>query len=149
MINQRLKISIVDDDQSVRKALFRLCGSAGFGVETFASGREFLDSLEKQRPDCVILDLHLPGLSGSDVQQQLAQQSPKLPIIMITGRDDPGVGDRLRIAGAAAYLNKPLEERGLLEAVAAATGAGIAMEEPGQSNQETMRSMVVDKPLPE
>src|SRR6267378_5064544 len=53
MINQRLKIGIVDDDQSVRKALFRLCGSAGFGVETFASGREFLDSLEKQRPDCV------------------------------------------------------------------------------------------------
>ena len=137
-------ISIVDDEQSARKALCRLCGSAGLGVEAFASGREFLDSLEKQRPDCVILDLHLPGLSGSDVQQQLAQQSPKLPIIIITGSDDPGVGDRVRTAGAAACLKKPLGERELLVALVAATGAGMAREEPKQLKEDPT---AVDEPL--
>ena len=75
----------------MRKALGRLFFSAGFQVETFASAREFLDSLDKQPPDCVVLDLHLPDLSGEEVIQQLRRDEFKLPIVMITGSDEPGV----------------------------------------------------------
>jgi FixJ family two-component response regulator len=113
-------IDIVDDEEAVRKALGRLFRAAGYEVETFATGHEFLDSLEKQRPDCVVMDLHLPGLSGLEVQQYLAMVTPDVPVIMITGRDEPGVKERLQAAGAVAYLRKPFEAHELLEAVSAA-----------------------------
>lgn len=115
-----LTISIVDDEAPVRKALGRLLRAAGFDVETFASGREFLDSLSTHRPDCTILDLHLPELSGLEVQQRLAQEQIGLPCIVITGKDEPGVSERVLASGAAAYLKKPLDERALLDAITSA-----------------------------
>jgi len=111
----------VDDEEPVRKALCRLFGSAGFDVQTFASGSEFIESLKQKRPDCVVLDVNLDGLSGLEVQQRLGQENPKLPVIMMTGMESPGLREQALKAGAAAYLRKPLEERTLLEAVAAAT----------------------------
>ena len=89
-------------------------------VETFASGRDFLDSLAKHRPDCVVLDLHMPGLTGRDVQQQLVQTQPALPVIIITGKDEPGVRESLLATGASAYLLKPLNDLILLAAVTSA-----------------------------
>ena len=65
-------LAVVDDDADVRVALMRLVSSAGFAVETFASGAEFLRSVEDHEPDCVVLDLHMPGMSGFDVQEALA-----------------------------------------------------------------------------
>jgi len=120
MSQPRLIISIVDDEEPVRKALGRLLQAAGFAVVTFASGPEFLDSLEKQRPHCTILDLHLPGLSGLEVQQRLNEQKNRPPCIIITGKDEPGVGERMLASGAAAYLRKPLDEQQLLAAITAA-----------------------------
>ena len=115
-----LQVAIVDDEESVRKALRRLFRSADMDVETFASGRDFLDSLAKHRPDCVVLDLHMPGLTGRDVQQQLAQTQPALPVIIITGKDEPGVRESVLAAGAADYLLKPLNDHTLLAAVTSA-----------------------------
>ena len=112
-----LAIAIVDDEAPVRKALGRLLRAAGFGVATFASGNEFLDSLRSSRPDCVILDLHLPGLSGLEVQQELSHQNISTPCIIITGKDEPGISQRVLASGAAAYLRKPLDESELLAAI--------------------------------
>jgi FixJ family two-component response regulator len=146
MFDSRLRISIVDDEQSVRKALRRLLGSAGFHVETFASGCEFLNSLGKLLPDCVILDLDLAGLSGLEIQQQLRERSLKLPIIIITGRDDPGLGQRVRAAGAAACLYKPVDERVLLEAISSATCAGHAAQEPSRERRELPTARPTEEP---
>lgn len=120
MTQSRLAVAVVDDEESVRKALGRLLRASGFEVHTFATGLEFLDSLQKHLPDCAILDLHLPGLSGLDVQQRLTQQRIHLPCIVITGKDEPGVVERVLAAGAVAYLKKPLDERELLASIALA-----------------------------
>lgn len=112
-----LAIAIVDDEAPVRKALGRLLRAAGFGVVTFSSGSEFLASLKVSRPDCAILDLHLPGLSGLEVQQQLSHQHISTPCIIITGKDEPGTSERALASGAAAYLRKPLDEAELLAAI--------------------------------
>ena len=117
MSQSRLMISIVDDEAPVRKALGRLLRASGFDVETFPSGPEFLDSLRRHLPDCTILDLHLPGLSGLEVQQRLRQENIAVPCIIITGKDEPGLGERALASGAAAFLRKPLDQEALLAAI--------------------------------
>jgi FixJ family two-component response regulator len=112
-----LAIAIVDDEAPVRKALGRLLRAAGFGVATFGSGGEFLESIQANRPDCAILDLNLPGLSGLEVQQELSHQNISTPCIIITGKDEPGTSERALASGAAAYLRKPLDEAELLAAI--------------------------------
>jgi FixJ family two-component response regulator len=114
-------IAVVDDEAPVRKALGRLLRSAGFVVTTFGSGNEFLDSLAVRRPDCVILDLHLPGLSGLEIQQLLSQKQISVPCIIITGKDEPGTAERALACGSAAYLRKPVEEETLLSTIASVT----------------------------
>jgi len=145
MVQPKLVISVVDDEQAVRKALRRLLGAAGFDVRTFASGREFLNSLEKQLPDCVILDLGLPEMSGLEIQREVGRRSLEVPLIIITGRDDPGLGERVRAAGAAAYLQKPLDERVLLEAILSATHH--AGQDPNPRKQELPAAMPAPVPL--
>jgi FixJ family two-component response regulator len=113
-------VAVVDDEESIRKALHRLMLSAGLSVETFASGAEFLDSLKRQRPGCVVLDLHMPGISGFEVQSRLAQANDKLPLIFITGNHTEETKQRVTNAGAAAYLTKPVDDELLLAAVNAA-----------------------------
>ena len=82
--NDKLLISIVDDDESVRKALGRLLSSLDFQAGTFDSGQEFLDSLADRWPDFVVLDLHMPGLTGLDVLQQLSRTRTRVPAVIIT-----------------------------------------------------------------
>jgi FixJ family two-component response regulator len=91
----------VDDEAPVRKALGRLLRTFGYEVETFSSGREFLDSLAERRPDCTIVDLHLPGLSGLEVQQHLARQRIDVPCIILTGKDEPEFCERALASGVA------------------------------------------------
>ncbi len=131
MPDSRLRISIVDDDEPVRKALCRLVGSVGFEAQPFASGRQFLDSLKLQRPACAILDVHLPVLSGLEVVQQLTRQKLLLPLVLITGREEPGLRERVRAVGAA-FLCKPLEKRVLLETIKRVMGFGESVKEPDQ-----------------
>jgi FixJ family two-component response regulator len=117
MDRPHLRISVVDDDESVRKALGRLLRAERMDARTFASGQEFLCSLESVRPDCVILDVHMPGINGLDVQRRLAEGGLQLPVVVITGYDEPLTRARCMSAGAAAYLRKPLEAKGLLSAI--------------------------------
>jgi FixJ family two-component response regulator len=115
-------VSIVDDDLSVRRALRRLVASAGFSVETFASGRELLDSESLGRSHCIVLDIHLGGLSGLDVQERLKTMGVQAPVIFITAHDDEATHGRVRRSGAVAYLRKPFEDHALLDAIERALG---------------------------
>ena len=112
-----LRIAVVDDEASVRKALKRLLRSVGHSVETFETGGAFLQSLNQEIPDCVILDLNLPGITGLDVLNSLNEGRWKLVVVVITGDDQPGVRQRVLALGASAYLPKPLDEKILLAAL--------------------------------
>jgi FixJ family two-component response regulator len=116
------RISIVDDDPSVRDALGRLVESVGYDVETFASAQEFLDSSPVGRADCLVLDIHLPGMSGFDLQQRLAAARAAIPIIFITAHDDSFTRERIGQARVDAQLYKPFEDLALLDAIRSAVG---------------------------
>jgi FixJ family two-component response regulator len=115
-------LAVVDDDEDVRVALTRLVSSAGFAVETFASGAAFLRSVEDHEPDCLVLDLHMPEMSGFDVQGSLGAAHPAVPVVVITGHDTPESRARAFQLGAKAYLCKPVNDVALLDAIGAATG---------------------------
>ena len=117
-------VAVVDDEESVRRALERLLRSAGFTVETFATGAEFLLSLPEHRPACLVLDLHMPDLSGLDVQMLIAREKFDVPLIIITGHDTPGARARVIERGAKAYLRKPVDDELLLTAISDAIGGG-------------------------
>jgi FixJ family two-component response regulator len=122
-------IAVVDDEEPVRVALGRLLRSARFAVETFGSGGEFLDSLKTHQPDCVVLDLHMPGLNGFAVQARLLSAGFSLPVVVITGQDSPGIREHVLAGGAAAYLRKPIMDQILLDAIRRA----IEAAKPGAS----------------
>ena len=110
-------IAVVDDDPFVRKALERLLRSAGLSVEAFASGAEFLASANDHQPDCVVLDLHMPEVSGFEVQSRLARAHAGVPVVVITGHDTPESRTRALGGGAKSYLTKPVDDETLLKAI--------------------------------
>ncbi|MFO1313174.1 MAG: response regulator [Burkholderiales bacterium] len=118
-------LAVVDDDLDVRVALTRLVSSAGFEVETYSSGADFLRSIEDHAPDCLVLDLHMPEMSGFDVQAALARDHARLPVIVITGHDTPESRARAVALGAKHYLCKPVNDDVLLDAIGVAIG-GLA-----------------------
>jgi len=107
-------IAVVDDEESVRRALARMLGASHFDVDMFASGQEFLDSLRTRLPDCVILDYRMPGLTGRDVQRQLAVANIPLPIIVVTAHDQPALREQCLADRAVAYVSKPLQRERLV-----------------------------------
>ena len=115
-------LAVVDDDADVRIALMRLVSSAGFAVETFASGTEFLRSVQNHEPDCVLLDLHMPEMSGFDVQCALAESHPAVPVVVMTGHDTSESRARAAQLGAKVYLRKPINDAALLVAIGDAIG---------------------------
>ena len=119
-----LLVSIVDDDVSVRRALRRLVRSAGYDVETFASAREFLDSKPPGRTACLVLDIHLQsdGMNGFDLHGRLVTDGAAIPTVFITAHDDVATRERVRQAGAVAYLRKPFDKKTLIEAIRTAVG---------------------------
>ena len=108
MENRRSFVAVVDDEESVRRALLRLLRAANMDAEAFPSGEAFLNSLDKFRPDCVVLDLQMPGLTGRDVQRRLISMQINLPVILITAHDDVVTQQQSLSDGAANYLRKPL-----------------------------------------
>ena len=117
----RLKIAVLDDEESVRRALERLLRSAGIGVTLFACGKDFLAQVQVAAPDCLILDLQMPCINGFDVQKRLSALNVVLPVIVITGQDTPEARARAEAGGASAYLLKPIDEGALLNAIAKAS----------------------------
>jgi FixJ family two-component response regulator len=114
-------VAVLDDDESVRKALVRLLEAAGHTARSFISGRDFLESWHFDAPDCLVLDLQMPGLAGVEVQQALNQAGAKFPVIIITADDAAGVREEAMIHGAVAYLRKPVDAGVLVNAVMCAT----------------------------
>jgi two-component system, LuxR family, response regulator FixJ len=94
--------------------------SAGIDAEVFSGGEDFFTALPTLRLDCVVLDLHMPGMSGFEVQSRLAQLEVKLPVVILTGHDTPDSEARTMAAGASAYLRKPVNDKLLLKAIALA-----------------------------
>jgi len=110
-------IAVVDDEESIRKALTRLLRSAGLDVEAFPSGVEFLQAIVTRRPDCVVLDLHMPFMNGFAVQARLAECSLPVPVVIITGHDSTESRNRALAGRPAAYLRKPVNDQALLDAI--------------------------------
>jgi len=113
----RAIVFVVDDDQAVREALRSLIRSVGLRVETFASAAEFLRQQPPAVPSCLVLDVGLPGLSGMDLQRELAALNRSFPIIFITGQGDIPTTVRAMKAGAVEFLTKPFRERELLDSI--------------------------------
>jgi FixJ family two-component response regulator len=120
MVKSRRRIAVVDDDPSVCKALTRLLRASDLNADAYGSAQQFLASLQTSVPDCLVLDLQMPEMNGLALQRELGRAGIRLPIVAITGHDEPRMQARCLAAGAAAYLAKPLEEKTLLAAIEAA-----------------------------
>ncbi|MDJ0609044.1 MAG: response regulator [Kiloniellales bacterium] len=111
------RIFIIDDDEAVRDSLRALLESTHMSVETYASGREFLESYRNRAPGCVVLDMDLPHMSGLEVVEVLAARDDSIPVIVMTGRSEKALQRRYRRGGVTALLEKPTSEGALLEAI--------------------------------
>jgi FixJ family two-component response regulator len=112
-------VAVVDDDASVRRSLHRLLRLPGYAVETFASGREFLEWSSLGRAACLVLDVHMNEMSGFDLQERLA-----VPIIYMTAHDDAATRAGIEKSGAAGHLWKPFDDQALLDAIRGAIRCG-------------------------
>jgi FixJ family two-component response regulator len=110
-------VFVVDDDAPLRESLKNLIRSVGLRVEAFASAQEFLRSPRPEVPGCLVLDVRLPGLSGLDLQQRMAEGDRDMPIIFITGHGDIPMTVQAMKAGAVAFLTKPFRDQELLDAI--------------------------------
>ena len=124
MNQTRPLIAVLDDEPQMCKALSRLLKTYGFEVETFALGAELLAACASRLPTCLLLDLHMPDLNGFEILERFAVQQVALPVVVITGHDQPGNAERVRGLGAADYLLKPLNESQLLAAIGNGIQAG-------------------------
>ncbi|WP_395018626.1 response regulator transcription factor [Dongia sp.] len=110
-------VAVVDDDRSVGVALCRLLRAAGIEAKAFESAASFLDHIQDRLPDCVVLDVQMPGMNGLELQQRLKDVAAGLPVIMMTGRDEASIHAICMAMGASSYLKKPLNDDDLLDAV--------------------------------
>jgi FixJ family two-component response regulator len=114
---KRLLVSVVDDDESVRESLPDLLRMFGYAVQTFSSAEEFLASDYVGQTGCLILDISMAGMSGPDLQRELALQRYEIPIVFITAQGDESIRPRLLEQGAVECLSKPFSEAALLKAL--------------------------------
>lgn len=112
-----LLIAVVDDDASVRKALGRLLRAAGFESRSFASGTEFLEACRHEPSDCVVLDMHMPEMSGLEVLKRMNSSGLFLPVVLITADDESGRCQRVLDEGAVSWLRKPVDGPQLIQRV--------------------------------
>ena len=122
MPDQRLLVSVVDDDASVRESLPDLLGAFGFAARVFSSPEEFLESGYIDKTRCLILDISMPGMTGPDLQQELKNRGEKIPIVFITANGDESIRRRLLETGAVDCLFKPFRHTALREALNTALG---------------------------
>jgi FixJ family two-component response regulator len=118
-------VFVVDDDPSVRKSVTRVLTSTGYAVEAFASAREFLAREALEGPGCLVLDVRMPGLTGLELQETLANANHRMPIIFITGHGDISMSVKAMKNGAVDFLTKPFVVESLIEAVQRALAKDI------------------------
>jgi FixJ family two-component response regulator len=125
MTRASARVSIIDDDASVRRGLARLVKAAGYDVETFASPHEYLAQPRPEDPCCLLLDVRMPGLSGLDLQEALARTGHRVSIVFVSGHGDiPGSVKAMK-SGAVDFLIKPVDDRELLGAIERAVAKAL------------------------
>jgi FixJ family two-component response regulator len=112
-----LLVAVVDDEESIRKALVRLLRSANYLAEAFASPTSFLESLSERVPYCVVLDLQMPIMTGFELQERLNEMPERPRVIVITAHDEPGIRERCKALGAERCLIKPIDGDLLLDSI--------------------------------
>ena len=117
MPQESVTVYVVDDDESVRRAIRRLLSSVGYRALIFESAEEFLDSTSGLVEGCLLLDIRLPGMTGLDLQEELVSKEMGWRVIFMTAHDNPWWKEKAKKAGAVAYLKKPFREQSLLDAV--------------------------------
>jgi len=110
-------VYVIDDDESVRRALARLLRSADLDAETFSSADEFLKSPKQKTNSCILIDIRMPGSSGFDLQQKLTACDIQIPVIVISASDDAQIRERARELGAVSFFRKPVDDQALLDAI--------------------------------
>lgn len=128
-------IHIVDDDDSVRNSLIRLLESVGYRAEAFTSAKEYLTFDHQERPACLIVDVRMPGMSGLELQQALAETHPSLSIIFLTGFGTIPASVRAMQAGAVDFIEKPFDEQTLLESI----NRGVALHENNRGKHRELK----------
>lgn len=131
MFARRLCIAIVDNDDGLRRAIVRLLDTAGMDAVAFASGRAFLEAALPGLFDCVVLDLHMPEMTGFDVLSEVTRRGIGVPVVIVTGHDTPENRAQAIAAGVPGYLPKPVEARLLLAAIDEAVHRGRHQEAIG------------------
>lgn len=122
MTEEAATVFVVDDDASILKSLKRLLKSEGRDVKTFLAAREFLEQASCEGPGCLILDVRMPGINGLELQEKMAETGLNMPIVFITGHGNVPISVKAMKAGAVDFLEKPLDDQVLLEAVDRAIG---------------------------
>ncbi len=121
---RRGMVYVIDDDESVRKALKRLLRSADLDVETFSSAEEFLSNSRESQNACMLIDIRMPGLTGFDLQKRLLSQGARIPVLVISASDDWQTREHARELGAVGFFRKPVDDQALLDAIWWATAEG-------------------------
>jgi FixJ family two-component response regulator len=114
---ESITVYVIDDDESIRRALKRLLRSVGYHALTFSSAEDFLEFAPERGEGCLVLDIRLPKMTGLDLQEKLASRGTEYSVIIMTAYDNPQWRERAEKAGAIAYLSKPFSEQALLDAL--------------------------------
>jgi len=114
-VSSELLIAVVDDDESFRMALVESLGSLGYGARGFASAEDFIAFETNAACNCVITDIHMPGMSGLDLARLLTTRCPGVPVVMVTARSDLGIDARAAASGAVCLLRKPFKTEALID----------------------------------
>jgi FixJ family two-component response regulator len=114
---------VIDDDKSVRRAFQLLFQSADFDVQAFSSAEEFLEGASLSDDSCIILDMRMPGMTGLDLQKELASRKIKIPVIVVSAHDDASIRGLAHEFGAVAFFKKPVDDQALIDAIHWATEA--------------------------
>jgi FixJ family two-component response regulator len=112
-----LEIAVVDDDGSFRIALVESLSSLGYRSEGYASGEDYIGAVGDKSFDCIVTDIHMPGISGLDLMKHLSAGGSKIPVVLITARSDANLKTRAAVAGAACLLRKPFEINELVKCI--------------------------------
>jgi len=131
MVKKKKLVYVIDDDKSVRRAFQLLFQSADFDVQTFSSAEEFLKGASLSSNDsCIILDMRMPGMTGLELQKELASRKIKIPVIVVSAYDDASIRGLAHEFGAVAFFKKPVDDQALIDAIYWATEVRKSKSDP-------------------
>jgi FixJ family two-component response regulator len=134
-------VFIVDDDDAVRRFLTGLIQSIDLAVEVYASAKDFLDAYQPGRPGCLLLDVRMPGMSGLELQRELAERSVELPVVILTGHGNVPVAVQAMKAGAVDFIEKPFNNELLLDRIQTAVAQSLQSSSEREKHDETLRRL--------